>query len=91
MMDRKQKPLKIKVLNSLCACALIGCLIYVVFAGFHAIALGAMVIALAGVATPVILAGEGFLEVLLGIIEAIVDGVMVIVEGIVSVISGIFG
>ena len=89
-MDRKQKPLMIKVLNSVCACTLIGCLIYIVFAGFHAVVLGAMVIALACAATPVVIAGEDFLEILLGIIEALVDGIMVIVEGIISAISGIF-
>ena len=90
MKDRKDRPLKIKVLNSACAIALVGSLIYVVVAGFEALALGAMVLAIAGAATPVIVSGEGILDILLGVVEAIVEGVMAVVEGIIGAISGIF-
>ena len=91
MTDRKHRSLKIKILNSICSSALIVSLIYVLVAGFEVVALGAMAIAIAGVATPVVLSGEGVLEVLFGIVGAIIDGVMIIIEGITNAISGLFG
>lgn len=91
MTDKKHKPLIIRVLNALCACVLVGSLIYALVAGFGAFAVGAMMVALAGTATPVILGGGGVVEVLLGIVEALLEGVMAILEGIVSAIAGLFG
>lgn len=91
MTDRKKKSLIIRMLNSICASVLIGSFIYAAIAGFEAVAVGAMIVALVSASTPVILSGEGVLEVLLGIVEALVEGIMTIVEGILSAISGLFG
>lgn len=90
MTDKEQKPLKIRVLNSICASVLLVAIVYVTFAGFEAIAVGAMLVALAGAATPVVMSGDGILEMLVGIVEAIVEGVLTIVEGITSAISSLF-
>ncbi|PKH61593.1 MULTISPECIES: hypothetical protein [unclassified Halomonas] len=90
MAARKQRSLKIKTLNSVCASALIGALLYIVIMGFEVVALGAMGVALTGVSTPVIVNSEGLLEVLLEIVMSIAEGIMTIVEVVVGAISGLF-
>lgn len=91
MKNKENRSLKIRALNSVCACVLIGSLLYVLVAGVEAIALGAIALSLLGAATPVVLNGEGILEIFVGIAEALIEGVMVIVDGIITAISGIFG
>ena len=90
MAARKQRSLKIKTLNSVCASALIGALLYIVIMGFEVVALGAMGVALTGVSTPVIVKSEGLLEVMLEIVMSIAEGIMTIVEVVVGAISGLF-
>lgn len=58
MAFRKGRSSKIKALNSVCACVLIAALLYIVIMGFEVVALGVMGIALAGVATPVMVSSE---------------------------------
>ncbi|MBC6906322.1 hypothetical protein DWB84_12725 [Saccharophagus sp. K07] len=89
-MDRKHKSLKIRALNSLCSFALIGALIYVLIAGFEALAVAVITISLIGMATPVVASGGSILETLVGVLEAIVGGVVSVVEGIASAISALF-
>ncbi|MDN3559648.1 hypothetical protein [Vreelandella neptunia] len=90
MAARKQRSLKIKTLNSVCASALIGALLYIVIMGFEVVALGAMGVALAGISIPVIVSSEGVLEVLLEIVMSVAEGIMTIVEVVVGAISGLF-
>lgn len=82
---------KIKALNAICASVLLCSLVYMLVAGVKVAALSVMIASLAGAATPVILAGEGFMDVLTGIFEALFEGVMVIIEGIADFITGLFG
>ena len=80
----------LRFLNSFCAFALLGCVIYIIFAGFQAAAVGFALLALASVAVPVAMGGDGILEILSGILEALVEGVLGIFETIADFISGLF-
>lgn len=91
MKTNKNRSIGIRFLNSLCAIALFAGVIYFLVSGFELVALGVVTLALVGAATPVVVAGEGFLEVLVGIFEAILEGVVAIFEAIVSALAGLFG
>ena len=67
MKDTGKRPLKIRALNAICVCVLLSSLLYILFSGAEAVALGAIALSLAGVATPVVLGGEGVLEIVVGI------------------------
>jgi len=91
MKNREGQSPKIKALNVICAFVLMASVVYMLVAGFKVVALNTIVISLAGAATPVIMAGEGFVSFITGIFEAVLEGVLVIIEGIADFISGIFG
>lgn len=91
MADRKVKSIKIRILNALCAAAFVVSLIYIVFVGFEAIAVGAAVLALGGVAVPAVVSGEGLIEVLLAIVEAIVEGIAAVVDAVASAVASLLG
>ena len=81
---------KIKALNTLCASVLLGSLIYILVSGVHMAALAMVVTSAVGLATPVVLSGEGFMDIITGLFEAVFEGIAVIFEGIADFISGIF-
>lgn len=91
MKKRKDRPPKIKALNALCASILLCSLIYMLVAGIKLAALGIVATSVVGLVTPVVISGEGFLEIITGIFEAVFEGIAVIFEGIAGFISGIFG
>lgn len=90
-MDKKERPVGLRVLNALCATVLVFSGLYILFSGFQAVAVAALVCAAVAVATPVMVTGEGGLEILTGILDAFLDGIMGIFEAIASFISGLFG
>lgn len=91
MQEKPKRPAWLRALNALCAVALLSSVIYMIAFGFHFAAMTVLALALASVATPVVMGGEGVLEMVTGIVEAVVDGLLAIVEGIASAIAGIFG
>ena len=82
MKTRKKKSFGIRFLNAICFIAILCSGIYLLTAGLQAIAIAVAVIAMAGVATPAVIAGDGILDALLGIFEALFDGVLAISEAI---------
>ena len=90
-MSKKQRSGIVRALNAVCAMVLVVAGLYVVIAGFQIAAVVALVCATAGVATPVLLSGEGILEVVSGIFGALLDGLMAVFEAILDIFSGIFG
>jgi hypothetical protein len=54
----------------------------IVFVGMNIYVLGALTIAVASIAIPVISGGEGLVDMLVGVLEAVVDGILVIIEAI---------
>ncbi|VUD69451.1 hypothetical protein TDB9533_04821 [Thalassocella blandensis] len=88
---RNNKSIQIKAFNAVCSILLISSIIYILFAGFEVIATGILITSLAASAVPVVVAGEGLVEILVGILEALLEGVMVVVECIASIFSGLLG
>lgn len=91
MKAKDKKPVGIRVLNSLCAVALLGSIIYSLVAGFEAMAIGVLALSLVGATAPVVASGEGFLEVLSGVFEALTEGIVSIFEAIADAIASLFG
>lgn len=91
MKKKTKRPLSLRVLNALGATLLLSSVVYILVAGFHSVAMAAVALSIAGVATPVALSDDGPLEILLGTLEAIIEGVLTIVEGITGAISSMFG
>ncbi len=90
MKKRKDRPPKIKALNALCASILLCSLIYMLVDGMKMVALGIMATSVVGLVTPVVLSGEGFMDIITGLFEAVFEGIAVIFESIADFISGIF-
>ena len=80
----------LRAFNALGVTLLLSSLVYILVVGFHSIAMAAVALSVAGVATPVVLSNDGPLEILLGTLEGMIDGALAIVEGITSAISGLF-
>jgi hypothetical protein len=74
MKKKSERSVGLRAFNALCATLLLTSVIYILVTGFHAIAMAAVALAIAGVATPVVLGDGGALEILLGTFEAIIDG-----------------
>lgn len=91
MENKPKRSPALRLFNALCATALITAVIFMLVAGFHFGAMAVVALAIASVATPVVISGVGIVEMLTGLVEALVDGVTAIVECIVSAISGLFG
>ena len=91
MSKKKKRPLSLRLLNSLCAFALIGAVAYVFVAGFQLAAVGVAALALAGVAVPAAISEDGVVEIFVGIFEAIIEGIVGVSEAILDFFSGLFG
>lgn len=91
MKVKNERSAGLRTFNALCAIVLLIAGLYILIAGFQIVAVAALVCAAAGVATPVVISGDGLLEMISGIFEAILDGIMGILEAIGSFFSGLFG
>ena len=91
MKNKNKRSVGLRAFNALGVTLLLSSVIYILVAGFHSVAMAAVAVSIAGVATPVVLSDDGPLEILLGTLEAVVDGALAIVDGIASAISGLFG
>ena len=91
MKNKNKRSVGLRAFNTLGVTLLLSSVIYILVAGFHSVAMAAVAVSIAGVATPVVLSDDGPLEILLGTLEAVVDGALAIVDGIASAISGLFG
>lgn len=90
MKKREERSPKIKALNPICTSVLFCSLVYMLVAGMNIVALGIVVSSVVGMAAPVMLSGEGVLDILTGLFEAVFEGMAVIVEGIAGFLSGLF-
>ena len=91
MKTKEDRSIGIKILNSLFATMLLVAVGYILLVGIEVVAMGAIVLALIGMAVPVAMSGEGVLAIVAGVFEALVEGVLVIFEAIANAISGLFG
>ena len=65
----------------------IGLLFVPYFLGFNLFASGIIVGAIMITSIPVVMTGEGTLDILSGILEAVVDGALAFVEGVASIFN----
>lgn len=79
-----------RVLGALCVVLAIGTLVWVLVAGISLVSGGLLALAVAGVATPCILAGESVSEIAVGIIELVVESISTLVEAVVDFFSSLF-
>ena len=89
-MNRKEKDLRLRIVNAVCGLLLCIAIIYALVAGFDLLAIGLIASSTIGAAVPVVLAGEGVLEIIVGVLEALLEGVVEIFSAIFGAISNIF-
>lgn len=89
MARRKRRPIALRALNSLCVIALVVSIGWVFAEGFRLASSLVLTVAILAVAGPVVVASDGLVEVLTGLLEALVDGVVAILEAIASLFSGL--
>jgi hypothetical protein len=90
-MAREDKEIKFRIINAVCSFLLLGAIIYALIASFDLIAISIISASLIGAATPVVLTGEGILEVVVGVFEALLEGILEIIAGIANAIASILG
>ena len=88
--DRKYS-LLVRFLGASCTFLLIGCIFYITIAGLSFISGFLVATSLAGLVGPSVAAGDGFLDMLIGVFELIIEGIQTIFEIIFDTISSIFG
>lgn len=93
MKDRKQKPIALRLLNTVSAFMLIGCAVYIFFVGINLIPSLILLAAIGSLSGPVVISGgsEGILDCLIGILEAFVEGVVGVFETIGDIFGSILG
>ena len=92
MSKRKDKPMAIRLLNTVCAFMLIGSAIYIFIFGINLIPSLFLLSAIGGISGPVVLgSGDGIVECLVGVFEAFVEGVLGVFETIGDIFGSIFG
>ena len=89
MTEQKQKPVAVRLLNTVCAFTLIGSAVYIFFVGIDLIPSLIFLAAIGGLSGPIVISGgsEGILDSLAGIFEAFFEGLL----GVFETISNIFG
>ena len=88
-MKRNHRSLLLRIVNAISSLVFVISVVYLFVWGIGVLAVSSTVIAFCFIATPVVIAGEGVLDSILGIVEAFIDGLLAIIEGISNVISGI--
>lgn len=86
---RKDRPLAIRILGALCSTAMLCTFVYILIAGFSMAAGVALAVAVVGIATPVMVAGGGFVEMIVSFFEALLEGVLAIFEFIGDLFSSL--
>ena len=87
MKKRSERSIALRISNSIFALFFIFSVCFLVLAGMNYYALGALAIAFAGIAAPVVTCSEGPLEMIVGFFEAILEGILGIFEAITSPFS----
>jgi hypothetical protein len=86
-MNRRERPLKKRIISAVSSLALVATGGYVLVAGFTMISSIMLALVLLNICGPVVLDGGGVFEVLTGVVEAFVEGIMIVVDAIASLFS----
>lgn len=89
--DKPKKSVGIKMLGAVCSLALIVSMGVIVIAGSNTVAALVLMTAVGGLAGPSVVAGEGIVDCLSGMLDMFIEGVTSVVTMIVDAISSIFG
>lgn len=90
MSRRKEKSAGLRLLSAVASFMLLGAGIYMFFAGVNLYSSAMMTTAILGLGVPAVVAGDGFLEMVIGFFEAFFDGFMEVLGGILEALSSIF-
>jgi hypothetical protein len=92
MKNRKDKPLLIRLLNTVSAFTLIGAVIYLFIAGMSLSLSLILLSALGGISVPVVASGsDGFFDCVASIFEAFIEGIIDIFATIGELFGSLFG
>ncbi len=86
-MNRKEKPILRRIFGTLSSFVLIGASGYAFFAGMNFLVGLILAISILSIATPVVIDGGGFFEIVSGIFEAFIEGVMGVFDAVASIFS----
>lgn len=75
-MQRKERRLLFRITNAISFMALVISCIYLFFWGLNAAAITGVVVAICCIGGPIVVAGEGVIEILLGTLEALFHAVI---------------
>jgi hypothetical protein len=87
---KENRPLGLRLLNTLCAFSLLGVVGWGLVAGLDFVFVGIAVLALGAISVSPTVSANGFLDVIGGILEAVVEGIVGVFEVIADVFSSIF-
>ncbi len=86
-MNRKEKPLLRRIFGTVGSFVLIGACGYTFFAGMNLLVGLILAVSILSIATPVVIDGGEFFELITGVFEAFIDGIMGIFDAIASIFS----
>ena len=89
-MARKDKEIKLRIINAVFSLLLLSAIIYALVASFDLIAISLISTSLIGTAIPIVLTVDGIVDIIIGILEALLEGLIEIVAGIADAISSVF-
>lgn len=91
MTKRKDKPIVLRILSALSACAFLGALMVWFFTGFDWVTGTVLASGTLGLGVTSVVLGDSAMEMVLGFFEALFDGVMEVLGGVFDFFSGLFG
>ncbi|MCX7552274.1 hypothetical protein OS175_00160 [Marinicella sp. S1101] len=90
MSRRKERSAGLRLLSAVASFVFLGAGIYMFFAGVNLYNSALMTSAVLGLGIPAVVAGDGFLEMVVGFFEVFFDGLMEVVGGVLEALSSIF-
>lgn len=89
-MKRKERRLLLRIVNAIASLVLVVSCLYVFFWGVSAAAIAGAVVAVCCVGAPIVVAGEGAIEILVGVLEALSHAVIDALIGIFEAVGNAF-
>ena len=90
MSEKKNRSVWVRILASVSSLAVIFSIVYILIAGVDALSTLVLLAAIGGLTGPAVVAGEGILEIIVGIFEMFLEGIGSILEAIADVFGSLF-
>lgn len=93
MAEQKEKPIAVRLLNTVCAFLLIGSAVYIFLVGIGLIPSLIFLAAIGGLSSPIVVSGgsESIFDSFASVFEAFVGGIIGVFETIGDIFGSIFG